>query len=170
MIYMTLLGHPLPQITELSLHNLINESTVDSEILFWLDKEINWKITTLQYYCGPKFNGYRIMIDNNLCFMTDCEKYYVAIDRLYNIIEIYDSSRNEVRIREINYLQIEKKVCEINIKDLKIKINYLLNNLHISNKFLLLVLLKKKEKYEFRLQKVIADVSTLLSYWIKKNV
>ena len=156
--------------TEISLPNLIDESTKDPEILFWLDREINWKITTLQYYCGPKFNGYRIMIDNNLCFMTDCEKYYVAIDKLYNIIEIYDSSRNEVRIREINYLQIEKKVCEINIKDLKIKINYLLNNLHISNKFLLLVLLKKKEKYEFRLQKVIADVSTLLSYWIKKNV
>jgi hypothetical protein len=156
--------------TEISLPNLIDESTKDQEILFWLDREINWKFTTLQYYCGPKFNGYRILIDNNLCFMTDCEKYYVAIDKLYNIIEIYDSSRNEVRIREINYLQIEKKVCEINIKDLKIKINYLLNNLHISNKFLLLVLLKKKEKYEFRLQKVITDISTLLSYWIKRNV
>jgi hypothetical protein len=156
--------------TEISLHNLINESTIDPEIIFWLDKEINWKITTLQYYCGPKFNGYRVMIDNNLCFMTDCEKYYVAIDKLYNIIEIYDSSRNEVKIREINYLQIEKEVCELNIKDLKIKINYLLNNLQISNKFLLLILLYKKEKYEFRLQKLTTDVSTLLSYWIKKNL
>ena len=156
--------------TEISIHNLIKESTVDAEIIFWLDREINWKITTLQYYCGPKFNGYRIMIDNNLCFMTECEKYYIAIDKLYNIIGIYDSSRNEVIIREINYLQIEKKVCELNIKDLKIKIDYLLNNLTISNKFLLLVILYKKEKYEFRLQKLIADVSTLLSYWIKKNV
>ena len=70
---MTLLGHPRPKITELSLHNLINESTVDSEILFWLDKEINWKFTTLQYYCGPKFNGYRIMIDNNLGFIIHQE-------------------------------------------------------------------------------------------------
>ncbi len=156
--------------TEISLYDLINESTKDQEILFWLDREINWKITTLQYYCGPKFNGYRVLIDNNLCFMTDCEKYYVAIDKLYNIIGIYDSSRNEVIIREINYLQIEKEVCELNIKDLKIKIDYLLNNLTISNKFLLLVILYKKEKYEFRLQKLIADVSTLLSYWIKKNV
>jgi len=156
--------------TETSLPNLIDESTKDQEILFWLDKEINWKITTLQYYCGPKFNGYRIMINNNLCFMTDCEKYYVAIDKLYNIIGIYDSSRKVIKIREINYLQIEKEVCKINIGDLNIKINLLLNNLHISNKFLLLVLLKKKEKYEFKLQKVIADVSTLLSYWIKRNV
>jgi hypothetical protein len=156
--------------TEISIHNLIKESTVDAEIIFWLDREINWKITTLQYYCGPKFNGYRIMIDNNLCFMTDCEKYYVAIDKLYNIIGIYNSSRNEVKIREINYLQIEKEVCELNIRDLKIKIDYLLNNLTISNKFLLLVLLYKKEKIEFRLQKIIGDVSTLLSYWIKRNV
>jgi hypothetical protein len=156
--------------TEISLHNLIKESTADDEILFWLDREINWKITTLQYYCGPKFNGYRVMIDNNLCFMTDCEKYYVAIDKLYNIIGIYDFSKNKVIIREINYLQIEKKVCELNIKDLKIKIDYLLNNLTISNKFLLLVILYKKEKYEFRLQKIIGDVSTLLSYWIKRNV
>lgn len=156
--------------TEISLPNLINESTVDPEILFWLDKEINWKFSILQYYCGSKFNGLRIMINNNLCFMTDCEKYYVAIDRVYNIIGIYDSSRKVVKIREINYLQIEKEVCKINIEDLNIKINYLLNNLHISNKFLLLVLLKKKEKYEFRLQKVIADVSTLFSYWIKRNV
>ena len=156
--------------TEISLHKLINESTVDPEILFWLDGEINWKITTLQYYCGPKFNGYRVMIDNNLCFMTDCEKYYVAIDKLYNIIGIYDSLRNELRIREINYLQIEKEICKLNIKDLKIKIEYLLNNLFISNKFLLIVLLYKKEKYEFRLQKFTGDVSTLLSYWIKKNV
>jgi hypothetical protein len=156
--------------TEISIHNLIKESTVDAEIIFWLDREINWKITTLQYYCGPKFNGYRIMIDNNLCFMTDCEKYYVAIDKLYNIIGIYNSSRNEVKIREINYLQIEKEVCELNNKDLKIKIDYLLNNLTISNKFLLLVLLYKKEKIEFRLQKIIGDVSTLLSYWIKRNV
>jgi len=156
--------------TEISIHNLIKESTVDAEIIFWLDREINWKITTLQYYCGPKFNGYRIMIDNNLCFMTDCEKYYVAIDKLYNIIGIYNSSRNEVKIREINYLQIEKEVCELDIKDLKIKIDYLLNNLTIGNKFLLLVLLYKKEKYEFRLQKIIGDVSTLLSYWIKRNV
>ena len=153
---------------EISLHNLINESTVDPEILFWLDKEINWKITTLQYYCGPKFNGYRIIIDNNLCFMTDCEKYYVAIDKLYNIIEIYNSSRNKIKIREINYLQIEKEICKINIEDLKIKINYLLNNLHTSNKFLLLVLLYKEEKYEFRLQRLTSDISTLLSYWIKK--
>lgn len=164
-----MLEYLLAKMTEISLHNLINESTIDSEILFWLDTEINWKITTLQYYCGPKFNGYRIMIDNNLCFMTDNEKYYVAIDRLYNIIGIYDSSRNEVKIREINHLQIEKKVCELNIKDLKIKIDYLLNNLHISNKFLLLILLHKKEKYEFRLQKLKGDVSTLLSYWIKRN-
>jgi hypothetical protein len=156
--------------TEISLHKLINESTVDPEILFWLDGEINWKITTLQYYCGPKFNGYRVMIDNNLCFMTDCEKYYVAIDKLYNIIGIYDSLRNELRIREINYLQIEKEICKLNIKDLKIKIEFLLNNLFISNKFLLLVLLYKKEKYEFRLQKITTDVSTLLSYWVKKNV
>ena len=156
--------------TEISLHNLINESTVDPEILFWLDREINWKITTLQYYCGPKFNGYRIIIDNNLCFMTDCEKYYIAIDKLYNIIEIYNSSRNKIKIREINYLQIEKGICKINIEDLKIKINYLLNNLHISNKYLLLVLLYKKEKYEFRLQRLTSDISTLLSYWIKKNV
>ena len=156
--------------TEISLPNLINESTKDPEILFWLDREINWKITTLQYYCGPKFNGYRIMLDNNLCFMTDCKKYYVAIDKLYNIIGIYDSSRNVVRIREINYLQIEKKVCKINIEDLKFKIDYLLNNLHISNKFLLLILLYKKEKYEFRLQKLTADISTLLSYWIKRNL
>ena len=110
------------------------------------------------------------MLDNNLCFMTDCKKYYVAIDKLYNIIGIYDSSRNEVRIREINYLQIEKEVCKINIKDLKIKIDYLLNNLTISNKFLLLVILYKKEKYEFRLQKVIGDISTLLSHWIKQNI
>jgi hypothetical protein len=156
--------------TEINLHYLINESTKDPEILFWLDREINWKFTTLQYYCGPKFNGYRIMIDNNLCFMTECEKYYIAIDKLYNIIGIYDSSRNKVIIREINYLQIEKEVCELNIKDLKIKIDYLLNNLHISNKYLLLVILYKKEKYEFRLQKIIGDVSTLLSYWIKRNI
>jgi len=156
--------------TEISIHNLIKESTVDAEIIFWLDREINWKITTLQYYCGPKFNGYRVMIDNNLCFMTDCEKYYVAIDKLYNIIGIYNSSKNEVKIREINYLQIEKEVCELNIKDLKIKVDYLLNNLTIINKFLLLVILCKKEKYEFRLQKLISDVSTLLSYWIKRNV
>ncbi len=155
--------------TETSLPNLIDESTKDQEILFWLDREINWKITTLQYYCGPKFNGYRVMIDNNLCFMTDNEKYYVAIDKLYNIIGIYDSSRNEVNIRNINHLQIEKEVCELNIKDLKIKIDYLLNNLTISNKFLLLVLLYKKDKYEIRLQKLIGDVSTLLSYWIKSN-
>ena len=139
---------------EISLYNLINESTKDPEILFWLDREINWKFASLQYYCGPKFNGYRIMIDNNLCFMTDCKKYYVAIDKLYNIIGIYDSSKNEVIIREINYLQIEKEVCELNIKDLKIKVNYLLNNLTISNKFLLLILIYKKEKYEFRLQKI----------------
>jgi len=156
--------------TEISIQNLINESIADPEILFWLDREINWKITTLQYYCGPKFNGYRTMIDNNLCFMTDNEKYYVAIDKLYNIIGIFDSLRNEIRIREINYLQIEKEICKINIKDLKIKINYLLDNLTINNKFLLLVILHKKEKYEFRLQKLIGDVSTLLSYWIKKNV
>jgi len=155
--------------TEISIHNLINESTADPEILFWLDREINWKITTLQYYCGPKFNGYRTIINNNLCFMTDNEKYFVAIDKLYNIIGIYDSSRNEVRIRNINHLQIEKEVCELNIKDLKIKIDYLLNNLTISNKFLLLVILYKKEKYEFRLQKLIGDVSILLSYWIKSN-
>jgi hypothetical protein len=156
--------------TETSLPNLIDESTKDQEILFWLDREINWKFTTLQYYCGAKFNGYRVMIDNNLCFMTDNNKYYVAIDKLYNIIGIYDSSRNEVRIRNINHLQIEKEVCELNIKDLKIKIDYLLNNLTISNKFLLLVLLYKKDKYEIRLQKLIGDVSTLLSYWIKRNV
>jgi hypothetical protein len=156
--------------TEINLYKLINESTVDPEILFWLDREINWKFTTLQYYCGAKFNGYRIMIDNNLCFMTDNEKYYVAIDKLYNIIGIFDSLRNEIRIREINYLQIEKEICKINIKDLKIKINYLLDNLTISNKFLLLTLLHIKEKYEFRLQKFTGDVSTLLSYWIKKNV
>jgi hypothetical protein len=156
--------------TEISLYDLINESTKDQEILFWLDIEINWKITTLQYYCGPKFNGYRIMIDNNLCFMTDNQKYYVAIDKLYNIIGIYDSSRNEVRIREINYLQIEKEVCELNIKDLKIKIDYVLNNLYVSNKFLLLILQYKKEKYEFRLQKLTADVSILLSHWIKRNI
>ena len=156
--------------TEISLHNLIKESTADEEILFWLDREINWKITTLQYYCGPKFNGYRVMIDNNLCFMTDNEKYYVAIDKLYNIIGIYDFSKNKVIIREINYLQIEKEVCKINIEDLKIKVDYLLNNLTISNKFLLLVILYKKEKYEFRLQKIIGDISTLFSYWIKRNV
>jgi ribosomal protein L20A (L18A) len=156
--------------TEISLYDLINESTKDQEILFWLDIEINWKITTLQYYCGPKFNGYRIMIDNNLCFMTDNQKYYVAIDKLYSIIGIYDSSRNEVRIREINYLQIEKEVCELNIKDLKIKIDYVLNNLYVSNKFLLLILQYKKEKYEFRLQKLTADVSILLSHWIKRNI
>ena len=72
--------------------------------------------------------------------------------------------------REINYLQIEKEVCKINIKDLKIKINYLLNNLTISNKFLLLVILYKKEKYEFRLQKLTGDISTLLSHWIKQNI
>jgi hypothetical protein len=155
---------------ELSLHNLTNESTVDPEILFWLDREINWKFTSLQYYCGPKFNGYRIMIDNNLCFMTDNQKYYVAIDKLYNIIGIYDSSRNEVIIREINYLQIEKEVCELNIKGLKIKIDFVLNNLYVSNKFLLLILLYKKEKYEFRLQKLTADVSILLSHWIKRNI
>ncbi len=155
---------------ELNLYNLINESTVDPEILFWLDAEINWKFTSLQYYCGPKFNGYRIMIDNNLCFMTDCKKYYVAIDKLYNIIGIYDSLRNEVTIREINYLQIEKEVCELNIKDLIIKINYVLKNLYVSNKFLLLILLHKKQKYEFRLQKCISDVSRLLGYWIKQNV
>jgi hypothetical protein len=101
--------------------------------------------------------------------MTDNEKYFVAIDKLYNIIEIYDSSRNEVRIRNINHLQIEKEVCELNIKDLKIKIDYLLNNLTISNKFLLLVILYKKDKYKFRLQKLIGDVSILLSYWIKRN-
>jgi len=156
--------------TEISIYNLINESTIDKEILFWLDKEINWKFTTLQYYCGPIFNGYRIMIDNNLCFMTEDKKYYVAIDRLYNIIGIYNLLRNEIRIREINHLQIEKKVCEINIKDLKIKVKYLLNNLTISNKFLLLILLYKKSKYEFRLQKLISDVSILLSYWLKRNV
>jgi len=154
---------------EINLYNLINETTVDQEILFWLDREINWKITTLQYYCGPKFNGYRIMIENNLCFMTENQKYYVAIDKLYNIVEIYDSLRNEVKIRNINHLQIEKEVCELNIKDLKIKIDYLLNNLTISNKFLLLVLLYKKDKYEFRLQKLIGDVSILLSNWIKNN-
>jgi hypothetical protein len=153
----------------LNLHNLINEYTVDPEILFWLDREINWKITTLQYYCGPKFNGYRIMINNNLCFMTDNKKYYVAIDRLYNIIRIYDFLRNEVKIREIKCFQIEKEVYEKNIKDLKIKIDYLLKNLTISNKFLLLIILYKKEKYEFRLQKLISDISTLLSYWIKRN-
>ena len=155
---------------EISLYNLINESTVDPEILFWLDREINWKFTSLQYYCGPKFNGYRIMIDNNSCFMTDNQKYYVAIDKLYNIIGIYHSTRNEVRIREINYLQIEKEVCELNIKDLKIKIDFVLNNLYVSNKFLLLILLYKKEKYEFRLQKLTADVSILLSHWIKRNI
>ena len=156
--------------TEISLHNLINESTIDQEIIFWLDKEINWKFSILQYYCGSKFNGLRIMINNNLCFITENEKYYVAIDRVYNIIQIYDFTRKEVKIREVNYLQIEKEVCKINIEDLNIKINLLLNNLHISNKFLLLILLKKKEKYEFRLQKVIADISTLFSYWIKQNV
>jgi hypothetical protein len=154
--------------TEISIHNLINESTTDPEILFWLDKEINWKFTTLQYYCGAKFNGYRTIIDNNLCFMTDNKKYYVAIDKLYNIIEIYNSSKNKLRIREINHLQIEKELCEINIKELKFIIDYLLNNLSISNKFLLLVILYKKEKYEFRLQKLIGDVSILLSYWIKR--
>jgi len=154
--------------TEISLHNLINESTMDPEILFWLDREINWKITTLQYYCGQKFNGYRIMIDNNLCFMTD-KKYYVAIDKLYNIIGIYDYLRNEVRIREIKCYQIEKEVYEIKIKDLKIKIDYLLKNLSISNKFLLLIILYKKKKYEFRLQKQISNISILLSYWIKRN-
>jgi hypothetical protein len=156
--------------TEISIHNLISESIVDPEILFWLDREINWKLTTLQYYCGPKFNGYRIMMGNNLCFMTECKNYYVAIDKVYNIIGIYDSSKKEIKIRDINYLQIEKEICKINIKDLKIKINYLLNNLHINNKFLLLVLLYKKKKYEFRLQKIIGDISTLISYWIKQNV
>jgi len=156
----------LISMSDIILHNLINEHTEDPEILFWLDREINWKITTLQYYCGQKFNGYRIMIDNNLCFMTD-KKYYVAIDKLYNIIGIY--LRNEVRIREIKCYQIEKEVYEIKIKDLKIKIDYLLKNLSISNKFLLLIILYKKKKYEFRLQKQISNISILLSYWIKRN-
>jgi hypothetical protein len=61
--------------------------------------------------------------------MTECEKYYIAIDKLYNIIGIYDSSRNKVIIREIETKkertkrplnQVIRTTLGINIEDLDI--------------------------------------------------